>query len=369
MSRFLRVLIVILSILLPGYLYLGFSLVESFLGWILLSLPFLLILSFPFRWRKTESEDEDPGTSRSVLLVLHLTYLSMGLLSNLLVLTILSDVYSWLGDRDISPDIILFLAVVALVIGTLKASWGLRIKKVLVNIPGLPIEFAGFKIAQISDLHIGPTIGEVYVGKVVNLVNSISPDIVVLTGDIGDTPVKDVREPIKILGKMKCQHGMFFSPGNHEYYWDLHSWVSALRAAGIQPLLNSGEVIQKGERRLLIAGITDPAAAMASLPAPNLQKAQEKAASADLKILLSHRPDFAEAASKLGFHLQLSGHTHGGQFFPWTLVVRLIHKYHSGLHRVGNSMWIYVNSGTGSWGPLLRLGTVPEVTEIELQGS
>lgn len=294
---------------------------------------------------------------------LHLIYTAMGLLSYLFVFSVLKDLSRILFEFDISPLIVIALAVTSTVIGFVNAISGPRIKRVTVPIENLPDELVGFKIAQISDLHIGATIRQSYVEKVVNKVNALSSDVIVLTGDIGDGHVEHFRLDIAPLRFLKSKHGSFFTPGNHEYYWNVNEWLNVMNNSGIINLVNRGKIILHKNKHVLIGGIPDPV----SRQSPDLLGIQnsENGETADVKILLSHRPGIYKEASKAGFHLQLSGHTHGGQFFPWTLAVKLVHKISQGLHLV-NGMWIYVSPGTGSWGPLIRLGTSPEITLLTL---
>jgi predicted MPP superfamily phosphohydrolase len=167
------------------------------------------------------------------------------------------------------------------------------------------------------------------------------------------------------LRKISPRYGKFYVPGNHEYYWAGEAWIRAFQELGFQVLPNKHAVVPVGDARLVLAGVTDPAAADAGGEAPDLSKALT-GANGFPRILLAHRPDFAEPAEKAGFQLQLSGHTHGGQFFPWILIIGLFHRYAQGLHRVGK-MWLYVSRGTGYWGPPVRLGARPEVAILVLR--
>ena len=333
------------SILTPAYLYLGLRLGSHWSHWTILGVLFLLIASFPFK--------------RLFRFQIHLAYLAMAFLTFLVVFTIVRDL-AWLITGELAPiSYVIFLTIVSLVIGLINASRGPRVKHLKIPVNDLNENLSGFKIAQISDLHVGATIRKRYVEKVVTKINNLKSDIVVLTGDIGDGNVREYREDIAPIGNLKSTYGSFFIPGNHEYYWNANEWLIVLNNLGTINLVNRGKIIKHQGAELLVAGIPDPVSRLA----PNLDT--KYADPASFKILLSHRPGIAEEAEKHGFHLQLSGHTHGGQFFPWTIVVKFVHKLSQGLHRVGN-MWVYVNPGTGSWGPLVRLGTTPEITLLEL---
>jgi predicted MPP superfamily phosphohydrolase len=201
------------------------------------------------------------------------------------------------------------------------------------------------------------------VENVVKKINQFTPDVIVLTGDIGDGNARQYREDTTPLKGLRSKSGTFFVPGNHEYYWNVNEWLTVMNNMGIINLVNRGKVVNYKSRKILIAGIPDPVSGLS--PALGAVQEAEPSDNADFKILLSHRPGIAHEASRFGFHLQLSGHTHGGQFFPWTIVVKFVHKFSLGLHRVGD-MWLYISAGTGSWGPLLRVGTTPEITLLTL---
>jgi uncharacterized protein len=345
-------LILFFLTMLPVYVYLGLRLATHWSHWLVIALIFGGIMSFPFK--------------KFFRFQLHLIYTAMGLLTYLTVFTMLRDLVLFSTGTLYSVNYVLILTVLSLIIGFVNAVTGPRIKRVSVPVINLRPELVGFKIAQISDLHIGATIRRPYVEKVVRKVNKLESDIVVLTGDIGDGKVEHYRSDIAPMGKMKSRYGSFFTPGNHEYYWNVNEWLTVMNNIGIINLVNRGKVIHHDKASVLIAGIPDP---VGGVP-PDLIGVQDSKSGekADFRILLSHRPGIAREASKNGFDLQLSGHTHGGQFFPWTLVVKMVHKISQGLHRVGD-MWIYVNPGTGSWGPLLRLGTTPEITLLILTQS
>ncbi|MFL5812273.1 MAG: metallophosphoesterase [Bdellovibrionia bacterium] len=316
--------------------------------------------------------------SRGQLLLQQASYLSMGFLSWMLVITVIRDLsllgiklieaVSWAAPESASrlahqtSGVWMFAAAgLCTLWGILVASKGLRIREVRVPVEGLPRELEGFKIAQISDLHVGPTIGRDYVEKVVGLVSKLKPDLTVLTGDIVDGNIANFREAVQPFTRLVPQGKVYFAPGNHEYYWDIHLWLKELSRLGIKILLNQGEAVEARGAKLWVGGVTDPAAGHA----PSVEKASQGSQNADFKLLLSHRPEIASDAKKAGFDLQLSGHTHGGQFFPWTIVVKFFHEYVTGLYQDG-SLHVYVSPGTGTWGPPIRVGTTPELTCIEL---
>ena len=247
-------------------------------------------------------------------------------------------------------------SIIAIAIGAAAAFAGPRVKVVDVRVDNLHHDLDGFRIAQISDLHVGPNIGRRYVARVVKEVEELNADIVVLTGDIVDGPVAKLAADVAPLAPLK---NAYFILGNHDCYAGAEAWMAHFREMGMSVLANATTVVCKGAARLLIGGMVDPAYRRFR---PAISIAQD----ADFRLLLAHNPRLAPLGAKAGFDLQLSGHTHGGQFFPWTLAVRLVHAPHvAGLSREGR-MQVYVSAGTGTWGPPVRFGTEPELTLIRL---
>jgi predicted MPP superfamily phosphohydrolase len=302
--------------------------------------------------------------------------LTMGLFSSLLVLTVLREVallLSWLVLPSLrsfdhwSAIAVPVLALVATLIGLLNARRRAAVVDVDVPIAGLPAALHGFSIAQISDIHVGPTIKRGYVEAIVKAVNDLHADVIAVTGDLVDGSVQQLAPHVAPLAQLRARHGAYFVTGNHEYYSGERGWTQQLRLLGLQVLLNQHVVIDHDGKSLVLAGVTDfgahhfdsnhrsdPAAALAGAPAHS-----------GPKILLAHQPRTAPAAAAAGFDLQLSGHTHGGQFWPWNHFVRFQQPFTAGLHRL-NRLWIYVSRGTGYWGPPKRFGAPSEITRIRL---
>jgi hypothetical protein len=252
-------------------------------------------------------------------------------------------------------------------LGFIQARSRTKVRKVEVSLPQLPIELAGLKIIQISDLHVGPTIKKDYVLRVVEETNACNPDIIVLTGDIVDGTTQDLAEHVEPLYHLKAKHGKYYVTGNHEYYWDGPGWIQKFQDLGITPLLNQNSIVNINNKRLAIIGIPDPTATSVQLEGPKFSKAlQGIPEDAYPKILLCHQPKFIRQAEKEGCTLQLSGHTHGGQFFPWTIIASLVHQFPHGLHQYGGTS-IYVSRGTGYWGPPVRLGSPSEISLLTLK--
>lgn len=260
----------------------------------------------------------------------------------------------------------LHLALTMAILGFFEVLRGPVVKKVSIHNNKITDDLDQIKIAQISDLHIGVSIRTSYVSKVIERTNKLDADIIVLTGDIIDADVQTIQRQIKLLSELKAKHGIFYITGNHEYYSGIESIINSLKDLGMQILLNENKTLMIKGSKLMIAGITDPAAhGIHPQHTPDIEKTARSAQPADYKILLAHQPNIYKKAVEYKFDLQLSGHTHGGQFFPFNLVVPLVHKYYRGLEKHEN-MDIYVNPGTGYWGPMNRFGIPAEITLLTL---
>ena len=240
------------------------------------------------------------------------------------------------------------------------------IVKVSVPVPNLPDDLEGFRIVQITDIHIGPTIKRAYVQTIVDQVNKLKPDVIVLTGDLADGGVETHRDDVAPLGALSAPYGSYFVTGNHEYYSGVETWIKKMEQLGFVVLLNEHRIIKCGSGRILMAGVTDyNAGRFLTDHVSDPDMALFRAPASNVKILLAHQPRSIFASARAGFDLQISGHTHGGQFYPWSFLVGLQQPYVMGLHRYGKT-WIYVSRGTGYWGPPLRLGISSEIAVITL---
>ncbi len=237
-----------------------------------------------------------------------------------------------------------------------------------VPVKGLHPDLDGLRVAQVSDLHVGPTIRADFVRRVVEVTNAARPDLVAITGDLVDGLVADRRPDVAPLADLLAPLGVFYVTGNHEYYWGVHAWIEEVARLGFKPLINAHALVERGAGRLLVAGVTDyregQRAGQPSDPGAALKGAPE----AHARILLAHQPRSVFEAARQGFDLQLSGHTHGGQFVPWNFLVWLAQPFNAGLH-LFEGMWIYVSRGTGYWGPPQRFGVPPEVTVLTLRAA
>lgn len=241
-----------------------------------------------------------------------------------------------------------------------------RVAQIDVPLPHLPEALVGFRIAQISDLHVGPTIKASFVRKIVESVRSTEPDLIAFTGDLADGSVARLASHVQPLADLRAAHGSYFVTGNHEYYSGVDDWLTVIESLGFRTLINEHVLIERGDGRILLVGVTDDGAGeMAAGHVSDPAGAISGAPAADLRILLAHQPKTAIGAEGLGIDLQLSGHTHGGQFIPWQLFVKLQQPYLAGIYRRG-SCWIYVNRGAGYWGPPLRVGAPAEIALLRL---
>ena len=240
------------------------------------------------------------------------------------------------------------------------------VSRVEIPVENLPDALAGLRIVQISDLHVGPTIKGPFVERVVARVNELHPDLIAFTGDLADGTVERLGPHTAALARLTAPLGVYFCTGNHEYYSGVESWTEQARRLGFDVLINEGRQIDFGGGRIALAGTTDFSAGE-MVPGHESDPARALAASdgADVRILLAHQPRSIEAASRAGCHLQLSGHTHGGQFVPWKYAIPLQQPFVAGLHKVRDT-WIYVHRGTGYWGPPLRLGVPSEIALLTL---
>jgi predicted MPP superfamily phosphohydrolase len=303
---------------------------------------------------------------------------AMGFFSSLLVLTLLRDAVLlgahlflsngqaqlWIGP---SAQATLFLAIFVTLAGLIIARRKPGIVEINIPVADLPLALHGFSIAQISDVHVGPTIKRAFVEGIVRRVNDLQADLIAVTGDLVDGSVQQLSAHTAPLAGLMARHGAFFVTGNHEYYSGEPAWTEEIRRLGMHVLKNEHVVLKHDGASLVLAGVTDysahhfdpeqrsdPAAALLGAPA-----------NAGAKVLLAHQPSSAMAAADAGFDVQISGHTHGGQFWPWNLFIHFFQPFSSGLHRLKNLM-VYVSRGTGYWGPPNRFGVPSEITRIRL---
>jgi predicted MPP superfamily phosphohydrolase len=236
------------------------------------------------------------------------------------------------------------------------------VKKVTVPLAKLPPGQKPYTLVQVSDIHVGPTIGLGFLREIVDEVNALEPDVVVITGDLVDGSVEQLGALTAPLKELRAKDGVFFVTGNHEYYSGVDEWLAYLGQLGIRVLRN--ERVPVGP--IDLAGVDDWSARSfghghgADLPKALAGRDKERPV-----VLLAHQPQAIVEAEQHGVDLQLSGHTHGGQMFPWVYAVKLVTPYVAGLYQHKTST-LYVSRGTGYWGPPVRVGAPAEITHLTL---
>jgi hypothetical protein len=374
-SRFVRNIVTLIALL---HLYVGVRLLPALpigpfgraLGALALCASFVLII-VGARARLLQN-------SRWAADVAWVGSLNGGFFSSLAVLTVARDLFlvpalfftsrpEAVRLESASAITVPLLAVLATIVGFIDARRRPRVVDVSVPLPNLPPALQGFTIAQISDVHVGPTIKRDFLRGIVDIVNSLGVDLIAITGDLVDGSVEQLGVHVEPLSSLHARHGVYFVTGNHEYYSGAGAWIAELRRLGLHVLLNQHVVLSHGGASLLLAGVTDYSAERFDPAQRSDPEASLAGAPSDLRprVLLAHQPRTAAAAADAGFDLQLSGHTHGGQFWPWNLFVRLQQPFTAGLHRLGN-LWVYTSRGSGYWGPPKRLGVPSEITRIRL---
>jgi predicted MPP superfamily phosphohydrolase len=272
-----------------------------------------------------------------------------------------------MGAARAQAVVVVGLALAAAGRGLQEARRGPRIVRQTFHLQGWPRALDGFRIVQISDLHIGPILDRRFAALLTKRVNALAPDLVALTGDLVDGPVTHLAAEVAPLAELRAPHGVYFVTGNHDYYSGVDDWVRCVRRLGMQPLRNARCTVGVGEVCFDLAGVEDQHAHLVS----NRHRCDLEAALAGRDprrplVLLAHDPLTFKRAAEMGVDLQLSGHTHGGQLWPFRYFVRLSTPFVAGRYRRGRSQ-LYVSRGTGFWGPAMRLFTPAEITEITLR--
>jgi predicted MPP superfamily phosphohydrolase len=243
------------------------------------------------------------------------------------------------------------------------------LREVNVTLDRLPKELHGLTIAQLTDVHVGPTIGREFIERIVEQTNAIEPDVIAITGDLVDGSVEELREHVAPLAKLRARHGVYFVTGNHEYYSGVEAWCEELGRLGIRVLRNERVSIGHGDVSFDLAGIDDhQASQFGNGHGADLPRALAGRDPSRELVLLAHQPRAVFEAQEHGVGLQLSGHTHGGQIWPWRYLVRLQQPVVSGLARFGKTL-VYVSNGTGYWGPPMRLSAPAEITKLTLSAA
>ena len=321
-------------LLLAGYTWIG-SLFLFFLFFLFVDVVLKGLALGSYGWRRGRPDKTDPDRRR-----------------------VLGQLLTWMG-----------MAVVGGATGwALHEALGrVRVKKLQVTLSKLPSALDGMKLVQLTDLHIGPTLQREFLEGIVEQTNALGPDVIAITGDLVDGSVEALGGFTQLLKRLKARHGVYFVTGNHEYYSGAEAWCEELTRLGIRVLRNERVRIGKGDASFDLVGVDDfHADRYAAGHGADLEKALQGRDLDRESVLLAHQPRAVHEAERLGVGLQLSGHTHGGQLWPWNWLVRLQQPVVSGLAAFGKTQ-IYVSQGTGFWGPPMRLGTHAEITEVRLR--
>ena len=375
-------------VILSFFCYLAFSLLfvfPIFSAFFITGITFLALLFANILWMFLvffKSKETDELKFEKPLQ--KLAFLSMGIISFLWMLTAFRDLFA-LFDQFLASlhphfhfefysaqitSLIFGSSFVFLILGVIRAKFRLEIKTIPITLSNLPSTFNHFKIVQLSDVHLGTGMTLPHLKTTLAKVKQLKPDLIAFTGDIIDGSIKDIPNELLLLKELTAPFGKYFVLGNHEYYWNAPASIQAMKNAGFHVLINQNHIIEKENQSLVISGVSDPAAKHMNAEVPDLIAAyscDSRIPASTPRILLCHQPVLAKEASAAGFSLMLSGHTHGGQFIPWSWMIRFAHNFHTGLSKVSDTLQIYVSHGTGYWGPPIRLGTTSEITEIILQ--
>jgi predicted MPP superfamily phosphohydrolase len=251
--------------------------------------------------------------------------------------------------------------------GATQALGGPVVKRIPVALGKLSPALSGFRIAVVSDIHLGPLLGRGHTERIVDTINGLQPDLVAIVGDLVDGSVEELGEAAAPLRDLVSRHGSFFVTGNHEYFSGAEPWLAELSRLGVDPLRNERLTIARDGASFDLAGVND-VTGRAYDDGPDMERALDGRDTSTPVVLLAHQPVQATQAAKLGVDLQLSGHTHGGQMWPFNYAVTLQQPVVSGLATV-DGMPVYVSNGAGFWGPPVRVGAPPDVSLIELRNA
>lgn len=260
------------------------------------------------------------------------------------------------------------LAVAAVGTGSWFALSAPVVRRVPITVPKLNPAFDGFRIVTISDVHLSSTYGGAQFRRVIDLVNAQRPDVVAIVGDLVDGDLDELGADAAMLTDLVSQQGVYFVTGNHEYYVDTEKWMAYLPTLGVRVLRNERVTLRRGDAALDLAGVDDLTAADSGVPGHGADLTAALAGRDDTVpvVLLAHQPAQVDQSQAAGVDLQLSGHTHGAQMWPFQYVIALDQPLLAGLGRFGDTQ-LYVTTGTGYWGPAVRLGSRPEISVVELR--
>ena len=289
------------------------------------------------------------------------------LLGSLHVVTLLCHWMQWDIDRNMIALGLVALSLFLSLYGLTQAVKKPQVKHVTLTLPQLDSRLAGLKIVQLTDIHIGPTLGHSFMQHLVEVTQQQQADLIVITGDLVDGEVELLQTQVAPVFTLQAPLGVYFVTGNHEWISGAPQWVSYLQKGGIRVLQNEHVALSHQETYFNLIGVEDwDAQRFDARYQADLTRAVDGMNSEYLSILLAHQPKAAPQADQMKIDLQLSGHTHGGQIFPLHPLVKWDQKYSRGLFQLDHLL-LYVSQGTGYWGPPIRLATRAEITVLSLQ--
>jgi predicted MPP superfamily phosphohydrolase len=275
------------------------------------------------------------------------------------------------GEAPLAPSRRLFVsravggavataAVGTVGLGTYGVLNGPRVKRITIPLAKLPRGAHGFRIAVVSDIHLGPVLGRGFAQRVVDTVNATQPDLIAVVGDLVDGSVKDLGPAAAPLAQLRARHGSYFVTGNHEYFSGAAQWVEEVRDLGLHPLENARTELPAFD----LAGVNDLQGESEG-HGPDFDRALGDRDTSRAVVLMAHQPAQIHDAVRHGVDLQLSGHTHGGQLFPGNFIAAAANPTAAGLDTYGDTQ-LYVTRGAGAWGPPTRVGAPSDITVVEL---
>jgi predicted MPP superfamily phosphohydrolase len=335
----------------------------------------LLAASQYHLWSKLSSGSVfAPEFPRAIVILFNWAFGAILLLAVLQIVLDLGTLLAAVARREMLsvPDSVRYgaagLAALLAAVGVAGAVRVPPVKNVEIAVVGLPPQFDGYRLLQLTDLHVSRLFPQSWTRQVVDRANASDVDLIVVTGDFIDGTVAMRRADVEPLRDLRAPDGIYAVPGNHEYFFNYSSWMRHLSELGTQMLPNAHAVLARGDARLVLAGVTDLSAPRFGEAAPDLEAALAGAPAGAPVLLLDHQPKNARQAAARGVALQLSGHTHGGMIAGLDrALARPNAGFVTGRYEVGN-MVLYVSNGTALWpGFALRLGRPPELTRITLR--
>jgi uncharacterized protein len=343
---------------------------------IVVALALVVISQHHLITRITTGNMFSPEVPRAVMIAVNIGFVFIVLAAVFqLINDILTVVYAAVKRRKVRVSMTTRAVIIAAALGlsSFGVSQALRVptlKEVTLEIKGLPQQFEGYRLVQLTDLHLSKLFQQDWAEAMVTATNAVGADLIVLTGDMIDGTIEARQNDIKPLANLRAADGVWAIPGNHEYYFGRPEWMAQFKTLGMQVLENQHTLIERDGASLTLAGVTDRSAVPFGQEGPDVQKALAGSPPDNVVVLLDHQPRMAQNAADLGVDVQLSGHTHGGMIWGFNRIVAMFNNgFVSGRYQVGD-MQLYVNNGTALWiGFAVRLGVPSELTVITLKGA